>query len=142
ARVKSEAETGLTQGKSEAEEARQSAGARVEALERDNVELRKQLELAKTNLDAWNEKLSAAEKESLRLRAELDAARKEIAQLTQKYADVQSRLADKDDARQEVAADNRTVIAPAVERVREIEVVRQGNKKHGHKNGKNGRGGG
>ena len=68
------AETSLDEAKSQAEEVRKDAAQRIEALEHENADLRKQLDVAKADLDRGAGKLAAAEQEAVRLHGDLDAA--------------------------------------------------------------------
>ncbi len=81
-------EANLAAAQTQVEEARADAAAeRIETLEREDADLKKQLDRAKANLDRQAEKLAAAEQEALRLRGDLDKALKEVAELNQKYVD-------------------------------------------------------
>lgn len=133
---RSQAEALLAE-KGQAEEARKDAAERIESLEREDADLKKQLELAKASLNEQADKLAAAEKaaekEALRLRGELDTALKQVAELSQKYADArdaeQKARLEADAARKQSVT---VVKAPAAE----VEVVHVGNNKHGQKNGR------
>ena len=87
-----------------------------------------------------------AEKEALRLKGDLDAALKQMAELTQKYADARIKKAEDAVAEARDAQRKARLDADAVKKDPAATVVkapaaewtlRGGNKKHGHKNGKN-----
>ncbi|MGO9115837.1 MAG: EF-hand domain-containing protein [Thermoguttaceae bacterium] len=133
--ARSRAEAALAEANKQAEEARKDAAERIETLQQKNAELRKQLELAKANLDQRAEKLAAAEQNALRLRGDLDAAFKKMAELSQKCTEA---LDAERKAKLDVDAMKRapavTVIqAPAAEN----EAIHAGNKNRSQKNGTN-----
>ena len=113
--------------------ARNDAAQRIDALEQENAELRKRLELAKADLDQRAVKLATTEQEVTRLRSDFDLALKKLADLTQKYSDAveaerKARL-DADTARR---AAKTVVQAPAA-----IDATRAGNQNRGQNIGQN-----
>ena len=125
------AEAALAETRGQAEEARNDAAQRIEALEQANAELGKQLELAKADLKRQAEKLAATEQATLKLRGDYDAALKQIAELSQKYADARIKADEAAVAAREaqrkarLAADAALAVkAPPAE----IDIVRAGNK--------------
>ncbi|MGA2253384.1 MAG: EF-hand domain-containing protein [Thermoguttaceae bacterium] len=135
---RAQAEAALAESKSRAEEARQAADDRVESLERENADLRKQLELAKANLDQRAEKLVAAEQQALWIWRDLDAALKQLAELNQKYSDARIKKAETlaAEAQPDAVKKDPTVTA-AKAPAAEIKAADLGNAKRGQKNGKN-----
>ena len=131
--ARSRAEAELAEANRQAEEARNHAAQHIEALDQENTDLRKQLELAKAEIDKRAEKLAATGQEVARLRGDLDAALKRLAELTQKYADAveaerKARL-DADAVKQAAA----TIVQAPVE----IDAARVGNQNRGQNIGPN-----
>jgi septal ring factor EnvC (AmiA/AmiB activator) len=139
---RSRAATALAEAQSQIEEAEKNAAERFESLERENADLRKQLDQAKTTL----EKLAAAEKEALQLRAELAAAKTELAELSRKYSDAQIKIKYAEDSaaaareaeRKALDALKREPAVTVVKAPAEIDVVRGGNNLQGRKKGRRG----
>jgi hypothetical protein len=131
----SRAEAAVAQAKSDAEEARKNAATRIDALEKDNAVLKKQIELAKADFVKQAEKLASAEKEALRTRGDLDAAVKQVAELSKKYADAVD--AEHKAMLEEAAAKKETATkaakAPAV--VEEVHEVNNNVNKNGKRRG-------
>lgn len=91
-------EASVAQVQSQADADRKDAADRLGSLERDNAELVKQLELAKTNFDEKAKKLAAIQKDAERLRLDLDSAAKKIADLEQNQKYAEARLKRAEDA--------------------------------------------
>jgi peptidoglycan hydrolase CwlO-like protein len=99
--------------------AAKDAADRIDALNQEIAELKKQLEAAKANIAQGAQKLAAAQQEALRLRSEYDAVLKQVDELRQKDAD--ARIKKAEDAR--IAAQKRAAIV----KVPEKEVVQADN---------------
>jgi predicted RNase H-like nuclease (RuvC/YqgF family) len=82
-----EAQSALLQAKKAAEEAHKKAEARIQTLEHENADLKDRLQGATTDLSKQADRLAQAEQEMLRLRQELEAAKKQVAELSSKYAE-------------------------------------------------------
>ena len=140
------AEAALAQAKSEAEDARKEFAQRIETLEGENADLRKQLEQATASLNVRAEKLAVAEQEVLRLRGELDAALKKMAEQTQifdaRIKKAEEAAAAARDAERKARLEAAAAKQEAAETILKgpaagIDAVRAGNKKHGRANGEN-----
>ena len=70
----------------EDDDVKEEAAARIETLERENADLKKQLKQASADLRQQADRLTAAEQEVTLLRRNLDAALQELAELRKKYA--------------------------------------------------------
>src|SRR5580698_10228418 len=64
----------LAEAQRQIDETRKEAAQRIEALDQENFDLRKQLELVKADLEKRSAKLATTEQEVTRLRNDLDAA--------------------------------------------------------------------
>jgi hypothetical protein len=111
----------------EAEQARKAADDRLEALNRENTDLKKLLDSAKADAAKQTDKLASLDKETVKLRADLEAALRQVASLTQKYTDA---LDAQRKAELAAAARKEAVVQPTVV---DPPVVRGGNKAQGNK---------
>ncbi len=136
----------LAEAQDHTEEAEKEAAQRAETLAQENADLHKQLAGAKESLAGQAEKLAAAEKEALRLRADLEAAKKTLAELNQKFSDVQIKIKYAEDSaaaareaeRKALEALKSDTAAKAVKAPAEVDVVPGGNNNRGRKNGRRG----
>jgi DNA repair exonuclease SbcCD ATPase subunit len=95
-RERSKAEAALTEARSQADEARSVAAQHSAALEREDADLKKQLEAATAALAQRADELAAAKHETSRLRGDLDKALEQAAELNRKYADAQAKVEARD----------------------------------------------
>ncbi len=119
-------EAALAEAESQATQAGKDAAQRIEALERENADLGQQLKVAKGNLDLGAKKIAAVEQEALQLRSEIDAALKQVAELSQKYADARIKKAEESRA---VAVRPDPVVTVVKPPAAKVEVVQPG-KRH------------
>jgi peptidoglycan hydrolase CwlO-like protein len=148
---RSRAEAALTEAKNQTEEAQKDAAQkdaaeRLESLEKDIADLKKQLEAKQAEIDERATKLAAAEKLAVNLRGQLDAALKNLAELSHNYAadlkKAEDSAAEARDAarRAELAAEDAKKEVVTAAKAADPPVIANGNKKPGRKNGKIGAG--